>query len=354
MITKPITFILGAGASKPYGFYLGKELKERIVALCRGYQPKQQLTKEFELMSLIGIDRDTIIPFAEQLHMSGSLSIDAFLEHRPSFAQIGRFAIAHELIRCEIVDNVFAASSNWYAYLFNEMMKGVREPSALAANEVNFITYNYDRSLEFFLLTAIRNHFEGMALPQAVALLGNINIIHLHGQLGYLLPPGNSPVLRNYAPDLSLDAINAAMTGIKIIHEATNDGNQAFAHAQALIKQARPVVLLGFGYHQTNIARFPALSEHSDVIGTVYDMTEAEIENIKTNTLKTLNTFGNAAHPNHTLDALAFLRDSGVLWRRWGAFMRQRIFLASSGGVRAVLSNSMVSRGRRSDASERI
>ncbi|MGD1089626.1 MAG: hypothetical protein ABR955_13025 [Verrucomicrobiota bacterium] len=33
MITKPTTLILGAGASKPFGFPTGNEIKERVLSL---------------------------------------------------------------------------------------------------------------------------------------------------------------------------------------------------------------------------------------------------------------------------------------------------------------------------------
>ena len=52
-------------------------------------------------------------------------------------------------------------------------------------NDVGFITYNYDRTLEQFMLTALANTY-GKDETTCAEILAHIPIIHLHGRLGYL------------------------------------------------------------------------------------------------------------------------------------------------------------------------
>ncbi len=83
-------------------------------------------------------------------------SIDAFLEFRNDYAEIGRRAIADALIRYERDDLLWpddrhGTIDNWYAYLFNKLVKGIRF-EAFNSLPISFVTFNYDRSLSYFLL----------------------------------------------------------------------------------------------------------------------------------------------------------------------------------------------------------
>lgn len=142
MISKPTVFILGAGASKPYGYPLGWELRERILAL----------PDDCELFPKLDHAPNEFIQFKKALAESPAESIDAFLEHRDEFTRIGKHAIAAELLKCEQRERLYDPGNedDWYRYLFNRMTAGVRFDHFLQ-NEVSFVTFNYDRSLEEYL-----------------------------------------------------------------------------------------------------------------------------------------------------------------------------------------------------------
>ena len=61
---------------------------------------------------------------------------------------------------------------------------------------VAFITFNYDRSLEFFLLTTLKNRYQKTE-QECAAKLKNIPIVHLYGKLA-LLPWEKINLIINY------------------------------------------------------------------------------------------------------------------------------------------------------------
>lgn len=152
MITTPTVLILGAGASKPFGFPTGRELLHEVV------ENLVEEPKKFPRTQLLrlGYSAEEIRSFRIFLSKSGQPSVDAFLEHRPEFVRLGKTAIAQALIPCESLETLFDKtrdSVNWYQHLSDLMdtsLHGFRK------NEVSVLTFNYDRSLEayFFFCTA--------------------------------------------------------------------------------------------------------------------------------------------------------------------------------------------------------
>ncbi|MDZ4341559.1 MAG: hypothetical protein U1E51_03875, partial [Candidatus Binatia bacterium] len=96
MIKKPTVLILGAGASIDYGFPLGRIL---ITNLCGSLKSERDPYVKF-LVSC-GFDFGLITAFRESLEFSGQPSIDAFLENRVEFLDVGKAAIACDLIPAE-------------------------------------------------------------------------------------------------------------------------------------------------------------------------------------------------------------------------------------------------------------
>src|SRR5229473_2611714 len=89
MITTPTVFILGAGASMPYGFPSGAEMVRDI---CNA--PESELDS-------FGVSQTDYHEFATELRNSDQPSVDAFLELRRKFERVGKTAIAYHLVRCE-------------------------------------------------------------------------------------------------------------------------------------------------------------------------------------------------------------------------------------------------------------
>jgi len=177
------------------------------------------------------------------------------LEYRNEFLEIGKVSIARALIPYEeenLVQNAIKKDDDWYGYLFNQMNTTFED---FDKNKVSFITFNYDRSLEYYLLQTII-HSYGVSEPEAIDKLKSIPIIHLHGQLGVL--PGfqkdENEYNRAYSSRISTSDIQNCAKNIKIIHEAEKITAE-FERAHEIIQSAEIRCFLGFGFHENNIER---------------------------------------------------------------------------------------------------
>ena len=208
MITTPTVFVLGAGASVDFDFPVGKDLLQRVVEHLR------TTTQIRDNVLASGFSAKEVDEFSDALRFSAEWSIDAFLEKRPAFMNIGKAAMAAELILREQTERIFSMTGvlNWMQYLVGKMQGSSFE--AFADNKVTFVTFNYDRVLEHYLCTALENAW-GKTQDEVGALLRKMPIIHLHGQLGFL-PWQSDRVnqIRAFEPTLNPDRIRIAADGI--------------------------------------------------------------------------------------------------------------------------------------------
>lgn len=119
-------------------------------------------------------------------------------------------------------------------------------------NELLVITFNYDRSLEHYLFTALKSRFKKSDGECAEKLADKV--IHVHGQLGCL--PWQTKEKGQMVPfgDKSSDKIKCAAEGIQVMHVA-EDTSPEFERARKAIADAKRVLFLGFGFHDTNMRR---------------------------------------------------------------------------------------------------
>ena len=282
----------------PYRFPSGREL---VRSICNASDHSEELEK-------IGFGRGEFREFKMAMYHSAASSVDAFVEHRPEFMSIGKAAIAEQLIRSENREYLFCAgeSQDWYRYLLDRLNAPFED---FGKNSLCIITFNYDRSLEEFLFTALVNRY-GKS-PGAVAeKLTALRIVHVYGHLGFLdwqVDGGGRPV-RPYEPGRG-EAIKTAAAGIKIMSEDVDDSPE-LAKARELIMAAERVYFLGFGYHDHNMRRLKVpLAQGADgydgnriIRGTCLGFTEPERAVLQHSTYRGLS-LGAASHT-----ALDFLR----------------------------------------------
>ena len=241
MITRKTVFILGAGASMPYGFPTGEWLIKEIVSLTRN-NPSKPIFMRDEFINTNPIE------FSFNLQESRCPSIDTFLGHRPEFLDIGKLAIAMTLAVFEN-DAAFHQPNTdagpWYGYLWQEMMPAKGD---FGKNAVSFITFNYDRSLErcFFLSLKALHRYQHE--DEVLAELKAIPIVHIHGALG-------DPEFREhpYRINHTEEELVEISKRLKIISQDPS-GNPQFEEAKALIHAADRVCFLGYGFHEANNA----------------------------------------------------------------------------------------------------
>jgi hypothetical protein len=150
----------------------------------------------------------------------------------------------------------------WYEYLFARMVDGGR----FEENKLSVITFNYDRSLEAFLVQALSSLYK-LSPERAWDIARTIPIIHLYGSLGESVVSDRQAGKRGYAPDRTLATVSEAARQLRIMYEA--EGGPAEQRAREFLMQAGEVVFLGFGFHEINLDRL-GLTERGSTRGGLF------------------------------------------------------------------------------------
>jgi len=231
----------------PYGFPSGAQLKDWI---CKATEDEDWIGRE--LRDKLGIDHQEIKDFARTLRHSHINSIDAFLFRRPEFNGIGKFAIAAHICRLEITDRLDSTADNehWYRLLWNKMVANAGNAKDVIRNQVRFVSFNYDRSLERFLFGAAK-HTYGLSDEEAYIVSRSFGIIHVYGQVGVFHYVGDQGDARLYNEQVTAKALRIAADGIRLIPEERGDNSQ-FKLARNWLDWAEKVCFLGFGFDPTN------------------------------------------------------------------------------------------------------
>ena len=276
MITVETVFILGAGASVPYGFPTGVQLRDRI------YSETNQNHQLFHLLQGCNQHEKLIEQFRNEFRDSGINSIDAFIAFRPQYQEIGELAIAGSLLPMEAKANLTGESGNWYQMLWNEMLAGigVANPKGLLSNKVRFITFNYDRSLEQYLLNGIMFTFD-LDQNAAFEILRQISIKHVYGSLGDFQPEKGFRYGENDPLSL-LEMLKIAQQSIKTVPTLRV---QLDSDAALWLAQAQQVFVMGFGFDAMNCDRIglkdacsqaPKEENPRNIFASSYNLTHAE------------------------------------------------------------------------------
>lgn len=245
MLRKPTVFVLGAGASAPFGFPTGAKLYSAVV-----HALNDDAAGFTFLQGQMGFGANQIRNFRQALFYSGKNSVDQFLEHRFEFIEIGKAAMAMILIGAEVEDALFAMENSWLRYTYERLNTSFDD---FGGNAVSFITFNYDRSLEHFLFVSLK-HSYGKTDQECTSEIAKIPIIHLYGRLGFL--PWQHTAGRSYHHQIDGRVIRNAVQNMKIVHEDTSGAaDDDFERAKELIAKAEQVYFLGFGYNEINMRR---------------------------------------------------------------------------------------------------
>ncbi len=264
MITKRTTLILGAGASKPYGYPTGIELSQRLI--------NDNLFNE--QIRAGTLTRQDALSFCKTFRYSGMPSIDAFLSRRGhhkaasgdiSFEFVGKMGIALALReratlgglfhrRVDAVADHIEVDDNWYQYLWVRLTDGITKESIdrFGDSQLKIITFNYDTSLEQYLFTALKNAYD-LDDIQAMGHLSRIPINHVYGRLKFgtheLCP--DQLMYGVGGRDLILDDV----ASILVIDEDRNDSVPELPACFDAITHADRIVCLGFGFDRVNVQR---------------------------------------------------------------------------------------------------
>jgi hypothetical protein len=254
--------VLGAGASQPYWFPTGAELRNIIVGSARsqrelgvlsrmleiGHDPAKPYdqydtrdlnsmfqAKLFEAFKLAGIHEAVGSDFRTRFKLSELWSIDAFLTRNRTFEDAGKVAIALVLLLCEHEEHL---EGNWYRTLWNLIApyaKGAVEWVPL------IVTFNYERSLEMYLKRSYINTVDGAQHDDANQFIDLLRIVHVYGSLGDL----------DIVPYGFHEVAGSAAQYIKLLRkDASSDFEDEIRKA---IEPEGKVIFLGFGFDRLNL-----------------------------------------------------------------------------------------------------
>jgi hypothetical protein len=235
--SEPTVFVLGAGASKPYGFPLSEGLKYDIIHVNDNILNKC-LTEE-------GHDETKIRQFKEALRYGDCGTIDLFLERKTSFRELGAYFIAHVIASKEDHRTLFSNLFGWYTILYNllslESDDGEIPPIAI-------VSLNYDRSMEHFLSHYLEYRCPDRFLESGRQKLAKVKIVHAHGSIG------RYDIVAYGEAGKSTTSLHEAVRSIRIVPDSMESSTD-FQEAEKLIGSALNIVFIGFGYNKIALER---------------------------------------------------------------------------------------------------
>ena len=251
MLPDKSVFILGAGASRPYLFPTANELRDLILERNESGQVLENMgfrsnaIGEYhawfeDRMKAHSIDKEDLEQFQTRFRRSQFYSIDAFIAANPKWSHEGSIMIAAILLKCE---REATLEGDWYQILFNELVADGRD---FPAGWFSIITFNYDRSLETYLLKAFINAYN-LSGSEAGAMIERINIVHVYGSLGSLEYGGSGSRVKYGA----VGAMQGAAKNIKLVSPRAE--SEQSAEITLILEKASRLVFLGFGFDPMNL-----------------------------------------------------------------------------------------------------
>jgi hypothetical protein len=278
MFKSRTVFVVGAGASYELGFPLGSGLKDRIGDLSdfyfefnSGLTRGDHLIQEALHVSYKATGRDGNLAYSAGRAMKSALplaiSIDNYLEAHSTDEHtqaVGKLAIVRAILEAEgntrltmdrgrstIDFSDTTLQGSWLTRLIRNLTEGVkREETDDLFQNVSFITFNYDRSLEEFLCRALQTYY-GMTEERAAELVGTHVVHHAYGSVGRLPWQSGGGPEAPYGEKIEARTLLELSKRIQTFSEQIDN-----AHHSAMIERlggARTVVFLGFGFLEQNM-----------------------------------------------------------------------------------------------------
>jgi len=292
MIQKETTIITGAGASVPYGYPTSGELREWI---CNSFidlynkMPEADYTQFYTKLFPKNPE-----PLINEYEKCDDLPFDMYItrlkcnSEKITCMNILKTAIwFYEISESKLHPKI----DNWIASLFISITNHITDceiyNSSTIFERIRFITFNYDRLLEYKLHSLILNYFRKPFLDKQSRF---INVYHMYNIISdlewsdskrkakYQFVGNNKNIdklIINIVQLLCYDS-----NDIGIMH--TNRVNNGIEFENK-IKVAENIYFLGFGFAEENLKALDSLQDFSGkkIYGTAYGMSNRQIENVK-------------------------------------------------------------------------
>jgi hypothetical protein len=270
-------FVLGAGASfevgLPIGVNLARDIAERLNIYIEDYRELKSGDRHllqafrYEARKKQG-NANPYISAAWQIRdgMPLSKSIDGFMDnhkHDENIQFCGKLAIVRSIGEAERNSLLYSdqgersfpkndqLANTWFFKFFRILNEGVAK-SAIDTlfDRVSFITFNYDRSLEHFLLHAVQGAY-AVTEGEAQQVVARARIFHPYGVIGALPWQAHEGVPFGEV-DFQPDSLISLSRGIRTYTERMEEGDTLNAIRKE-VEQADRIVFLGFAFHPQNM-----------------------------------------------------------------------------------------------------
>jgi hypothetical protein len=276
MFREPTVLVLGAGASAPYGFPLGSQLVSSISSGISAIINERSMVVDYSDFNFLetpyetlrswlissppaGVDKtlfwDGIREFQRDL-ANGPRSIDEFARINPKWRNLTKVLVAFELgrrvykkhpasnsiwqISPQFLDH---SETSWYSHLIHELRSGAQNPRDLGQNQLSIITFNYDRSLEFYIENSLGKGeiFSGFDYAEAPS------VIHMHGEI-----PFPDTRVAQISAETFWPSVCQCVPNFVMVDEPRDDHSHNSYIAERMLAEATRIFFLGFDFHQQN------------------------------------------------------------------------------------------------------
>lgn len=248
----------------PIGSRLAVQIEDLLVSELRNYRSENPGPVAAALMRSGGLRQEHVA--AMQRIREGILSrdsIDDFVNEWsdvPELARIAKLCIAYRMLeaerksvlgglaqpRPEPAQLLRELRSSWLGIITRLLNPQSRRRDVEAVFEgASFVTFNYDRCIEQFLVTTFMSTY---ALPagKAAEAVRRIPILHAYGSLGEIPHEGNGV-------PFAADDRYLSKAAIPIMTFNEDVGSEHRSALRGLVREADKVIFLGCGYHIQNL-----------------------------------------------------------------------------------------------------
>jgi len=285
MITKKTVFITGAGASSAYGFPIGKTYKESIVKAARELNDQLYYTK---LNGRNVWDYSDVVDLISKFEKSDFNSFDDWISLNSNKSKVLKMIMAHAMIIAESKSNIHECDDkdNYLKTIWLKVIDGVNSYEDYFKNNVSFVTFNYDRSIEYYLWENINSSFGDCTDGQKIEMFEHIKIFHVYGSIPFYVDSYENTQLRDYLAFENksyidqnyFDLLCDISYKLRIVPDLKTD---LFSHV--VFDSCNKIIILGFGFDKNNVSLLNLnSSNHSgNIISTCKSLSNQRKDELK-------------------------------------------------------------------------
>jgi hypothetical protein len=299
------TLILGAGASLSYGYPLGRDLIKLIVSLHSdrySYIKTSYLTPESynsdglsnQILALMPqFSKSELNEFIRSIDRSLNKTIDLFIEKcsNEDYKNLTKHLVAQAILLCEqrskeIFDYPNGLKDHWYETFF-----GNPKLNSTTISNINVITFNYDRSLEYaYALSLVNGGSLEKASENVKTEFNKLRIYHIHGKVLFPKVKDNWASILNYGKfthsknDNNLKLLSSTVNNMITCFEKIKYSTENLEYcptALSYIEKTSRVYYMGFGFSPENLSRIPFDIRNKIVKATAIQLSNFDQSQIK-------------------------------------------------------------------------